>query len=147
MLASDRQATEIVHLRQEVAQGRCWCHEQGVESLISQPRSVYGDEEGCEVYGSKYSLGAVSSGSNSTGGVPVLDEGNLVPQEVQVEDAAEGSLASAEPEVDGQEAMLALVEQEMLEHAWGIQHWSPTPEEELTDSSVGERITEAWFEE
>jgi len=57
------------------------------------------------------------------------------------------SLASAELEVDGQEAMLALVEQEMLENAWGIQWWSPTPEEELTDSSVGERITEAWFEE
>jgi len=75
VLASDHQATELICLRQEVAQGRCRCHEPGVESPISQPRSVYGDEEGREVYGSEYSLGAVGSGSNSTGGVPVLDEG------------------------------------------------------------------------
>jgi len=108
---------------------------------------VYGDEEGREIYSSEYSVGAVGSGSNSTGGVPVIDEGNLVPQEVQVEEVVEGSLANAEPAINGQEAMLELVEQELLETAWGIKCQSPTPEEELMDLSVGECITEAWFEE
>src|SRR5882762_5935533 len=59
VLASDRQAQEIIWLRQEVAQGRCLCQGQEADSLISQPRSVYGDEDGWEVYGSKYSLGVV----------------------------------------------------------------------------------------
>jgi len=118
VLVSDRQATKIVHLHQEVAQSRCQCNEASAESPTSQPRSVYGNEEGREVYGLEYSVGAVGSGSNSTGGVPVVDQGNLVLQEVRVEEVAEDSSVSAEPEVDGQEAMLALVEQEMLEHAW-----------------------------
>jgi len=82
VLALDCQATEIVRLRQEVAQGHCRCHEQGADSLVSQPRLVYGDEEGHKVYGSEYSVGVVGSRSNSTGGVPVLGEGNLVLREV-----------------------------------------------------------------
>jgi len=61
----------------------------------------------------------------------------VVPLEVRVEEVADGSSMSVEPEIDGQEAMLALVEQDLLENAWGIQRRSPTPEEELTDSSVG----------
>jgi len=64
-----------------------------------------------------------------------------------VEEVAEGSSVTAEPEIDGQEAMLALVEQEILEIGWGIHRHSPMPEEEYTDSEIGERITEAWFEE
>src|SRR5882762_3473959 len=147
VLASDCQATKIVRLCQEMAQGRCRCHESGGESPISQPCSVYGDKEGCEIFGLEYSLGAVGSGSNSTQGVLVIDEGNLVPREVQVEEGMGGSLANADPEIDGQEVMLELVEQELLETAWGIEHRSPTPEDELTDLSVGEHITEAWFEE
>jgi len=54
---------------------------------------------------------------------------------------------NVDPEIDGQEAMLALAKQEMLEIGWGVQRCSPTPEEEDTDSEIGERITEAWFEE
>jgi len=50
---------------------------------------VYGDEEGREIFGSEYSLGAVGSGSNSTQGAPVIDEGNLMPREVQVEEGRE----------------------------------------------------------
>src|SRR5882762_3045084 len=147
VLASDRQATEIVRLRQEMAQGCCRCHESGGASPISQPRSVYGDEEGRKVFGSEYSLGAVGSGSNSTQEAPMINEGNLVPREVQVEEGTGGSSTDVGPEIEGQDAMLELVEQELLETAWGIERRSPTLEEELTDSSVGERITEAWFKE
>src|SRR5882762_11434195 len=50
VLASDRQATEIIRLRQEMAQGRCCCHESGGESPISQPCSVYRDEEGHKIF-------------------------------------------------------------------------------------------------
>src|SRR5882762_8627472 len=120
VLASDRQATEIVRLCQEMAQGRCRCHESGGESPISQPRSVYGDEEGRKIFGLEYSLGAVGSGSNSTQGAPVINEGNLVPREVQVEEGTGGLLATSDPEIEGQDAMLDLVEQELLETAWGI---------------------------
>src|SRR5882762_7241343 len=147
VLASNHQATEIVHLRQEMAQGRCRCHKSSGESPISQPRSVYGDEEGRKIFGSEYSLGAVGSGSNSTQEAPIIDEGNLVPREVQVEGGTGGSSTNVGPEIEGQDTMLELVEQELLEAAWGIERRSPTPEEELTDSSVGERITEAWFKE
>src|SRR5882762_7559203 len=133
VLASDRQATEILRLRQEMAQGRCRCHESGGASPISQPRSVYGDEEGREIFRSEYSLGAVGSGSNSTQAAPVIDEGNLVPREVLVEEGTGSSSADAGPEIEGQDAMLESVEQELLKTAWGIERRSPTPEEELTD--------------
>ena len=147
VLVSDRQATEILRLRQEMAQGRCRCHESGGASPMSQPRSVYGDEEGREIFGSEYSLGAVGSGSNSLQEAPVVDEGNLVPREVQVEEGTGSLSADVGPENEGPDSMLESVEQELLEAAWGIERRSPTPEEELTDSSVGERITEAWFKE
>ena len=138
---------EIVRLRQEVAQGHCWCQEEDGDCLTSEPQSIYGNEEGCEVFGSEYLVGAVGSGSNSTGEAPQVDEGNVVPREVWVEEVVEGTSESAEPKIDGEEAMLALVEQEMLKIGWGIHRHSPMPEEEYTDSEIGERITEAWFEE
>jgi len=100
---------------------------------------VYGDEEGCEVFGSEYPVGAVGSGSNSMGEAPQVDKGNVVPHEVQVEEVDEGTSGVVEPEIDGQEAM--------LEIGWGIHCCSPMPEEELMDLEVGECITEAWFEE
>jgi len=147
VLALDHQAQEVLQLCQEVAQGCCWCQGEEADSPISQPRSVYGDEDGREIYGSECSLDAVGSGSNATGDTPVVDEGIVVPLEVRVEEVAKGLSASVAPEINGQEAMLALVEQEMLKTAWGIHRHSPTLEEELTDLSVGEHITEAWFEE
>jgi len=137
VLASDRQATEILRLRQEMAQGRCRCHASGGASPMSQPRSVYGDEEGREIFGSEYSLGAVGSGSNSLREAPG----------VQVEEGTGSSSAEVGPETEESDTIPESVEQELLEVAWGVERRSPTPEEELTDSSVGERITEAWFTE
>ena len=104
---------------------------------MSQPRSVYGDEEGREVFGSEYSLGAVGSGSNSRREAPG----------VPTEEGTGSSSAEVGPEIEGPDTIPESVEQELLEVAWGVERRSPTPEEELTDSSVGERITEAWFQE
>jgi len=65
----------------------------------------------------------------------------------RVKEVEEGMFGVVELEIDGQEAMLALVEQEMLEIGWGSIVAPLHLRKELTDSEVGEHIMEAWFEE
>src|SRR5882762_9779685 len=96
-MATDHHAAEVVQLRQEVAQGWCRCQDEDVGSQVStQPQLIYGDEGGQEVYGSKYSMGAVGSGSNSSGRAPQVEEGNVVPCKVQIEEATVDTSTSTE---------------------------------------------------
>jgi len=71
----------------------------------------------------------------------------VVPREVRVEEAVVDASTAVESEIDGGEAMLTLVEQEVLEIGWGVHCCSPTPEVEYMDSESGGCITDAWFEE
>jgi len=108
---------------------------------------VYGDEDGREVYGSEYSLGAVRVGSNSTSEAPQVKEGRVVPREVPIEEAGNESPKSEGSRISGGEAMLALVENDMVNLVFGItSRWSPTPKVEFLHSDLdGSPIVEAWF--
>jgi len=61
-----QQAAELESLSTEVARSR-WVHRGGllVTTMSSEPGSVYGNEDGREVF-SEYSVGAVGSGSGLT---------------------------------------------------------------------------------
>jgi len=79
-----QQAAELEHLSTKVACGR-WVHRGGssVTTMSSEPRSVYGNEDGCEVF-LEYSVGAVGSRSGLTPlDVQVVEE-VVVPREVEV---------------------------------------------------------------
>src|SRR5882762_9473641 len=80
-----QQAAELEQLSMEVARGR-WVHRGGlsVTTMSSEPGSVYGNEEGREVF-SEYLVGAVGSGSVLTPPDVQVAEEVVVPREVEVE--------------------------------------------------------------
>ena len=130
-----QQAAELEQLSTEVARGR-WVHRGGssVTSVSSQPVSVYGDEEGREVF-SEYSVGAVGSGSGLTPPDIQVAEEVVVPREVEVETRVnplpsyppEYEMMYSAQELEQIQADINEFEREAVEAGQISTHWPRTP--------------------
>ena len=103
-------------------------------SVSDQPVSVYGDEDGREVF-SEYSVGAVGSGSGLTPPDIQVAEEVVVPREVEVETRvnplpsypAEYKMMYSAQELEQIQADIDKCEREAVEAGQISTHWPRTP--------------------